>query len=234
MKKINQFSVFGSAFICLFLFQSFDKNVSPSLFSEGTKLFYTYTGTNGEVQGTAEAKVVEVFTRNDTTFSISKVKWVTKEHGKLKGEFRFEKTKSSFISEIYNLIPPNVKHDKLNKVSVHGNPLVYPLAPDSEKTLSGDSIFIQYESNDKKQSSNYIISDRKIFGTDTSLHFQNFPLWKVTYTESIRSPDMDPKTPSRTRKVEELYSPELGIILSIYRVNGVIEQKRTLTKIEFH
>lgn len=203
------------------------------MFRKGTVFIYEFTGTNGELQGTAEAKVVEVFVRNDTTFSISKVKWNTKEHGKLKGEYRFAKTKRAFISDISNLIPPNVKHDKLNKVSVHGNPLVYPTAPDSTIGLLGDSIFIQYESKDKMQSSTYIISDRKIFATDTSMHFLNFQLWKVTYTESIRSPDMDPKAPSRTRKVEELYSPELGIISATYRVNGVIMQKRTITRIEF-
>ena len=235
MKKANRISVFCLAFFILILFQSFDKKiVQPSLFEKGTVFNYTFTGTNGEIQGIAEVKVVEVFIRNDKTFSVSKVKWKTKEHGKLKSEFHFEKTKDAFISELINLIPPNVKHDQLQHVSVHGNPIVYPIAPSYEKTLSGDSIFIQYESKNKTQSSNYIISDRRIFAADTSLHFQDFPLWKVTYTESIRSPEMAPNIPSRTRYVEELYSPELGVVEAIYRVNGVIEQKKRLTKVECH
>lgn len=221
--------------MCFFLFAFSGEKPIPSLFTKGATFHYAYKGTNGQLQGVAVAKVDEAFTRNDTNFSISNVKWYKSEKGKLmaKGEFRFEKTGNTFLSECTNLVPPNVKYDRLQNVYIAGKPLVYPLHPDSAISLEGDSIFIRYEWKDKKESSSYRITGRRLIRKDSiDTPAGRFLAWQVNYTESIRLPAMKPTDPPKSRQVEEWYNPQLGIIKVVYRINGVIDQTRILTEIE--
>ncbi len=237
MRTLPAFRIILPGAVCVLL--SFAWAFAPadpaSWFVRDWVFDYAYYDNSGQCIGRANARVKQVYERNDTTFSESSVVF-TDEAGKMTGlgAFYYAKDSSSFISEMTNLLPPKIKYDNVEDVRITGKSLNYPLSLDTGMSLNGTTATMKFVRPGQNSIMLYEVVNRKVAGKDSvETEAGKFACWVITYDEHIKpvTGAKQQKKP-RVREVKEWYNAQYGVVKAEYRRDGDVEMVRVLAGVK--